>query len=264
MYGTKIELVKKSLKVLVEIMDKNDRICLILFNSNGEKYFDLNYLTKETKNKLFKKINNIQASGGTNIMSGLEIAIDTLEKDKDKEISNRSSSILLLSDGRDNYLTDREIGQKLKDLTKGKNLNFSLNTFGYGNDHDPKIMKTLSTIRDGIFFYVEKYEKVVEYFGIVLGSCTSVISKKAHLIVEVLNNKCKIKKLFGEEYLSSYDMNQNYFFTEIIQFISGKDYLYVFECELSDKLKKGEDLFVVDFICQDNNNNIIKKRVKYK
>ena len=193
MYGTKIELVKKSLKVLVEIMDKNDRICLILFNSNGEKYFDLNYLTKETKNKLFKKINNIQASGGTNIMSGLEIAIDTLEKDKDKEISNRSSSILLLSDGRDNYLTDREIGQKLKDLTKGKNLNFSLNTFGYGNDHDPKIMKTLSTIRDGIFFYVEKYEKVVEYFGIVLGSFTSVISKKAHLIVEVLSNKCKIK-----------------------------------------------------------------------
>ena len=156
MYGTKIELVKKSLEVLIEIMDKNDRICLILFNSNGEKYFDLNYLTKETKNKLFKKINNIQASGGTNIMSGLEIAIDTLEKDKDKEISNRSSSILLLSDGRDNYLTDTEIGQKLKDLTKGKNLNFTLNTFGYGNDHDPKIMNTLSTIRDGIFFLCRK------------------------------------------------------------------------------------------------------------
>ena len=49
MSGRKIELVKKSLKILVQLMDKNDRICLILFESKGEKYFDLNYLTEETK-----------------------------------------------------------------------------------------------------------------------------------------------------------------------------------------------------------------------
>ena len=95
MSGEKIQLAKKSLKVLVELMDNNDRICLILFNHNGEKYFDLNYLTNPIKNNLYNKIDEITSHGGTNIISGLEIAIDILINDRDKIKSNRVSSILL-------------------------------------------------------------------------------------------------------------------------------------------------------------------------
>ena len=264
MFGTKIELVKKSLKILVQLMDKDDRICLILFDSTREKYFDLNYLTEETKKSLYKKINKIEARGGTNIISGLELAIDVLMNDKDKEKPNRSSSILLLSDGCDNYYSDAAlICAKLKELTKGKNLDFTLNAFGYGDDHDPKIMKGLSSIRDGTFFYVEKYEKVADYFGIVLGTCTSTIAKKAYLVVELLNKKSKITKIFGEEYFYSLVKNPNYFSTTILQFISGKEYTYVFECELNN-IKKGQNLLQVDFIYQDNKNKFCKKSIKYK
>ena len=142
-------------------------------------------------------------------------------------------------------------------------MNFTLNTFGYGDDHDPKIMKGLASLRDGTFFYVEKYEKVAYYFGIVLGSCTSVVAKNAFLVVELLNKKSKIKKIFGEEYFYSLDMNPNYFSTTILQFKSGKDFTYVFECELNN-VKKGEDLLQVDFIYQDMENSICKKSVKYK
>ena len=264
MTGTKIELVKKSLKILIQLMDKDDRICLILFDSEGEKYFDLNYLTEESKKSLYNKINRIQTKGGTNIISGLEIAIDILVNDKDKEKPNRSSSILLLSDGCDNYYSDAvDICKKLKELTKGKYLNFTLNAFGYGDDHVPQIMKGLSSIRDGTFFYVEKYEKVADYFGIVLGNCTSTIAKKANLIVELLNKKNKIIKIFGEEYFYSLDKNPNYFTTTMLQFISGKEYTFVFECELND-IKKNQDLLLVDFIYQDNKNKFRKKSIKYK
>jgi hypothetical protein len=96
-------------------------------------------------------------------------------------------------------------------LTKNKDLNFTLNSFGYGSDHDPQILKRLSNIRDGTFFYVEKYKKVAEYFSIVLGSCASVISNKASLVVELLNKKCEIKKIFGEEYLYDYNKAIDYF-----------------------------------------------------
>ena len=264
MSGRKIELVKKSLKILVQLMDKNDRICLILFESKGEKYFDLNYLTEETKKILYNKIDKIETRGCTNIISGLEIGIDVLMNDKDKEKPNRSSSILLLSDGCDNYYYNCDkLCEKLKELTKGKDLNFTLNTFGYGDDHDPKTMKGFASIRDGIFFYVEKYEKVADYFGIVLGTCTSTIANKAFLVVELLNKKNKIKKIFGEEYFYSLDKNPNYFSTTILQFISGKEHTYVFECELND-IKKGKDLLLVDFICQDNKNTIYKKSIIYK
>ena len=80
-----------------------------------------------------------------------------MQNDTDINKPNRTSSILLLSDGCDNNYDDFELGKKLRDLTKGKNLNFTLNTFGYGNDHDLKIMKKLSSIRDGSFFYVKEF-----------------------------------------------------------------------------------------------------------
>jgi len=265
MAGAKINLVKKSLKALVNIMDKTDRICIIIFNNSAKNLFNLSYLTDEIKTKLYNIIDTIKAEGGTNIMSGLEIAIDVLVNDKEKEKPNRASSIIFLSDGCDNKLKDFELVQKLRDLTKNKDLNFTLNSFGYGGDHDPQTMKKLSNIRDGTFFYVDKYEKVSEYFGIVLGTCTSVISNKASLVVELLNKKCEIKKIFGEEYLYSYDKKINYFTTSMLQFIYGKEFTYVLEFDLKiNEVKEGEDLILVDFMYPDSEKNFHKKRVLYK
>ena len=51
MMGEKIELVKESLKILIGMMDKNDRLALILFDNNSQIFFDLNYLTDKTKKK---------------------------------------------------------------------------------------------------------------------------------------------------------------------------------------------------------------------
>ena len=265
MAGAKINLVKKSLKALVNIMEETDRICIILFNNSAKNYFNLNYLTKEIKNKLDNIIDNIKAEGGTNIMDGLEIAVDVLKNIKDKEKKKRASSIILLSDGCDNNFNDNELVQKLRDLTKNKDLNFTLNSFGYGGDHDPQTLKKLSNIRDGTFFYVDKYEKVAEYFGIVLGTCASVISNKASLVVELLNKNCEIKKIFGEDYLYNYDKDLNYFTTSMLQFIYGKEFTYVLEFELKiNEVKEGEDLILVDFMYPDSESGFHKKSVTYK
>ena len=136
MSGEKIHLVRESLKVLVDMMDPKDRISLILFSSDAKLYYDLNYLTSENKIKLKNLINEINAYGGTNIANGLKIAIDILKKEKSqaKTDAGHSSSVLLLSDGCDNYLDDVQLGEKLKSFTKGEGLSFTLNTFGYGYD----------------------------------------------------------------------------------------------------------------------------------
>ena len=79
MSGQKIEQVQESLKILLDVMDEKDRICLILFESSAQNYFNLNYLTKVNKKILIDKINQIRAYGGTNILSGLKIAIDVIK-----------------------------------------------------------------------------------------------------------------------------------------------------------------------------------------
>ena len=80
MYGHKIEQVKQSLKILIGLMDEKERICLILFDDRAQIFFELNYLTKANKEILNHKIDKIKIGGGTNILSGLEQAINVLKR----------------------------------------------------------------------------------------------------------------------------------------------------------------------------------------
>lgn len=268
MDGEKIQLVRESLKILVEMMDKNDRLALVLFSSEASIFYDLNYMTDNEKSNLKKQIEKIESCGGTNILSGLAKAVEILKRIKnDKDDTNRVSSIILLSDGCDNYSNDIQLAESLKKLTKGLNLSFTLNTFGYGYDHDPKIMNKLANIRDGSFFLVEDYKKVSEYFVSVLGGCVSVISKKVDLRAELLNKKCKMIKIFGEENLYSYELKPSFFKTSMLQFICGKEYTFVLEINIDEKeVKIGEDLLSIDFTYEDisNNDKVVKVNHKYK
>ena len=261
MQGEKIKLVKESLKILVDMMEEKDRIALVLFDQKAKLYFNLEYLTKENKDKLKAQIEKIEASGGTNIASGLQIAVEILKQQKEnpKDNEDRSSTVLLLSDGCDNYLNDTQLGEKLKSLTKGANLSFTLNTFGYGYDHDPKIMNKLANLRDGSFFLVEDYNKVGEYFVSVLGGCISMISKNAQLDVKLINGNCKIVKIFGENNFYSYELKDFLFSTKMLQFISGKEYTFVLEIKVDEsKIKPGDILLDINF----NYDDILTKEKK--
>ena len=263
MRGEKIQLVKQSLKALLELMGDNDKLGLVLFNHQSEKLLDLTYTTSENKKKIMSLIDSIGANGGTYILGGLEIAINMLKerpKNENKNTNNKiiSSAIILLSDGIDNRMNHIEIGNGLKQLIKNTDLIFTLHTFGYGNDHDPKIMNTLATICDGSFYFVQEYKKVVEYFVNVLGACVSMISEKASVKI---NTKYKIKKMYGVEDLYKYLLKDTYFETDLLQIISGKEYTYVFEMELPDEVYDDDDYVDVQFILNDNKNepNIVSK-----
>ena len=181
------------------------------------------------------------------------------QKNNPKDNEERSSTVLLLSDGCDNYLDDIQLGEKLKSLTKGANLSFTLNTFGYGYDHDPKIMNKLANLRDGSFFLVEDYNKVGEYFVSVLGGCISMISKNAQLDVKLINGNCKIVKIFGENNFYSYELNDFLFSTKMLQFISGKEYTFVLEIKVDEsKIKPGDILLDINF----NYDDILTKEKK--
>ena len=241
MSGKKIYLVKESLKILLSFLEEKDRLCLILFESNAQNYYNLEFLTKKNKEILEEKIDKINTGGGTNILSGLKMAVDVIKSQTYNE--KRVSSILLLSDGRDNESNDEQLANSLKQMTKGLGLSFTLHTFGYGDDHDAKIMNKLANLRDGSFFYVQEYSKVAEYFVSVLGACVSVISKKLDLKLQVLSNDCKIIKAYGAQNLYYHETTEKYFQTTLLQFICGKEYTFVLDIFIDEtKVKIDEEI----------------------
>ena len=52
MQGEKIEQVKESLNILVDMMDPKDRIALVLFDQQAKLLYDLNYLDKKNKEQV--------------------------------------------------------------------------------------------------------------------------------------------------------------------------------------------------------------------
>ena len=248
MRGEKIKLVKQSLKILIEMMGEKDKLGLVLFNQQAYKLLDLTYVTD--KKNIISLIDSINVGGGTYILSGLEMAVNMFKENKreeknffDKFIT--SSAMILLSDGNDNIMNHIEIGNGLKNLTKDMKLFFTLHAFGYGEDHDPNIMNTLANIRDGAFYFVQDYKKVIEYFVNVLGACMSMISENAKIIIK---SKYDIKKVFGIEDLYSYVLKDNKNFeTELLQLIGGKEYTFVLEVDVPD----------------DNDNNFIEVEFNY-
>ena len=272
MKNEKLKLVKDSLKTLVNFMDEKDRMALVLFNDKATTYLDLKYLNKETKNDFLSKIEKITSRGGTNILSGLEKAVEILKEEKLKaqnQINNnenedgiRVKSLMLLSDGNDNDYNDIEIADGLKNLTKGYNLSFTLHTFGYGEDYDTKIMSRLANLRDGSFYTIEQLDKVQDYFINALGGCMSVIYNEAKLKIKTLKNDIKIKKVFGLDKLYYYELKDNYFEAVLLQYIAGKEYTFTIEVELPDIISINDNILEVELIGE----NILTSReiCKYK
>jgi len=98
MSGEKIELVKETMRFLIETLTPSDRLSIITFNSSGNRICGLKAVTQENLVNFSNFINLLYASGGTNIMSGMNIALKTI---KERKKSNKVTSVFILSDGQD-------------------------------------------------------------------------------------------------------------------------------------------------------------------
>lgn len=52
---------------------------------------------------------------------------------------------------------------------------FTINTFGFGRDHDAAMMNEISNLKDGSFYYIENIKTVDEAFVNALGGLISVV-----------------------------------------------------------------------------------------
>ena len=71
--------------------------------------------------------------------------------------------MFLLGDGQDD---DSGCDLRVKKLVDecGINETFTINTFGYGKDHDSKVMNSIANFKNGTFNFIENIEKASEYF----------------------------------------------------------------------------------------------------
>ena len=237
----KFELVKESLKYLVNLMNEDDNLALVTFDSQSYIVNELTKMTSENKTVLLKNIDNLRAIGGTNIYQGLEKALSLITHDYSN--GERMASMILLSDGADNYSgADTRFTKLISDTGKNKYA-FTLHAFGYGDDHDEQLLTRIAEIRDSSYFPISQLIDVQEAYLKIYGSLSTVCQINTILIIE---SNYKIENIYGMDEMYNVTFNNKTapynFSTELIQVIYGKTYSYVILVDIPEDTPIGTEV----------------------
>jgi hypothetical protein len=64
-----------------------------------------------------------------------------------------------------------------------------INSFGFGEDHDPRLMTSISNLKDGNFYFIQQLNTLDECFVDALGGLVSVVAEKITINVLLVINK---------------------------------------------------------------------------
>jgi Mg-chelatase subunit ChlD len=148
MGGSKIRSLVKAMDFVVSALGEHDRLSVVSFNSSASVMFGLQKMTASNKSQATRKLHELSAGGGTNILDGMQQGWSILENRRTK---NPASCVFLLTDGQDRDSLDR----KMELARNMKSCGTSLFVFGFGADHDSQHM--VSVLHFFIFEYKFNY-----------------------------------------------------------------------------------------------------------
>lgn len=169
MMGEKTKLVKKSIKFIVDELQSKDRLLMIKFNHSVSMIFNFMRMTHRNKKKAINRIQEeLQATGSTNIKGSIDEAIDRI---KNRHDDSRKIGFLFLSDGIDTQGNSvRSVVQSMQRLSDIADLEgLHVCSFGYGSNHDKKMLGAIPRPSEGMFYYVEKISDIEENMRDCLG-----------------------------------------------------------------------------------------------
>ena len=156
MDGAPIENLKRAVKDVVDLMEEEDRVSVILFDSEARVLISNSPLDR--KKEIKNRIEEIDALGGTCIDEGLEKGIEQIEVFKEKEYVNW---LILLTDGKNEHGDDEKCLYLAKEARKRS---ISITALGLGKYWDPTLLEKIADFSSGRMFYLENPEDLRERF----------------------------------------------------------------------------------------------------
>ncbi|KAF2126038.1 von Willebrand and RING finger domain-containing protein [Dothidotthia symphoricarpi CBS 119687] len=176
MQGLKINLLRDTLKFLVQSLGERDRMGLVTFGSSGGGVPIVGMTSKAWKDwpKVLDSIRPVgQKSLRADVVEGANVAMDLLMQRKS---SNPISSILLISDSS---TSDAESVDFV--ISRAEAAKVSIHSFGLGLTHKPDTMIELSTRTKASYTYVKDWMMLRECAAGCLGSLQSISHQNVKL-----------------------------------------------------------------------------------
>lgn len=183
MQGEKLRNVKATLKYLLTITE-NCRVALVLFNESSIQAMNFKVNNKGNRIKISSVIQSISAAGLTSITEGVGKSQKLLSNRKYK---HDVSTILLLTDGKHNRgLINNSV---LFGKDSSASSNYTMQSFGYGDDHDALLMREIAEFKNGNYYFVSNVHAIAECFGDCIGMITTTLATKISLTATLTSAK---------------------------------------------------------------------------
>ncbi|MED6172373.1 hypothetical protein PIB30_049453 [Stylosanthes scabra] len=210
MAGTKLALLKRAMGFVIQNLGSNDRLSVIAFSSTARRLFPLSRMTDSGRQQALQAVNSLVANGGTNIAEGLRKGAKIMEDRKEK---NPVASIILLSDGQDNYTvhgsgtnqTQPNYQLLLPNSISGRDISgfqIPVHAFGFGTDHDALSMHSISEISGGTFSFIETEAVLQDAFAQCIGGLLSVVVQELQVEIESIHPNLSLASLKAGSYPS--------------------------------------------------------------
>ncbi|MFX1568533.1 MAG: VWA domain-containing protein [Promethearchaeota archaeon] len=135
-------------------LDNLSSFLIIKYSSKAEKVSE--FTASGFENNLFGALDSIRCGGYSAMGDALALSIKTLIAEL-RKIGAKTPRIILISDG--NYMRSTADPIKMARLAQG--LNIRIDTFGLGNAKKDNLLKKISDITSGRFFYSNDLESLI-------------------------------------------------------------------------------------------------------
>ncbi len=179
MDGAPIESLKAGLKRALDLFSEDDRISIVLFDSEIEVLLENTRLYGPDRKRVKHLISTIEAMGGTCIDEGLEAGINELKKVK---LEGYVNWIILLTDGKNEHGSNEHA---IEMATKARELGVSIFTIGLGKHWSPSLLEKLADITKGEMFYVEEPRELKEIFAEKANKIRKTVAKNVEIILKL-------------------------------------------------------------------------------
>lgn len=195
MWGaTRLELVKSSLKLLVNNLREDDRVAIVVYaGAAGEV---LPSTSGADKQKIKESLDNLTAGGSTAGGAGIQLAYKIAKKNFIKGGNNR---IVLCTDGDFNVGVSSNQGlEQLIENERKSGVFLSILGYGMGNYKDSK-MQTLAQAGNGNHAYIDNLQEANKILVNEFGSTMYTVAKDVKLQIEFNPIHVQAYRLVGYE-----------------------------------------------------------------
>lgn len=190
----KLELVKRSLRLLVKQMRPGDRVALVTYA--GSSGVVLPSTGIEKKQIILNAIENLAAGGSTHGSAGIHLAYQVAEQSK---LAGGVNRVILATDGDFNVGTTGT-AELIGLIEQKRRSGTTLTTLGFGTgNYNEAMMEQLANKGNGNYFYIDSFKEARKVFEDQLTGTMEVIAKDVKLQIEFNPQHVDSYRLIGYE-----------------------------------------------------------------